>query len=110
VAESRGWEPSYDRADGDIYLLRSRGDAAQVTVDGNVCRVDASDPRQPEFVAMVAAVREAIQSEAGSVAVRPLPGQASTGKGTAVPAPQPAPAEVDASPGKFGGPGGGEGA
>jgi Kef-type K+ transport system membrane component KefB len=90
VAQSRGWEPVYDRADEDIYLLRSRGDAAQVTATGQAVRVDASDPRQPEFVAMVAAVRDAIQREAGEVAVRPLPG-ANVPTGAAVPTPDPHP-------------------
>jgi hypothetical protein len=73
VAEANGWNPSYDNADEDIYLLRHKGDAAQIAVRDNVIRVDASDSRQTEFVAFVEQVKRGLAEEAQSIDVIAAP-------------------------------------
>jgi len=70
-AEDAGWKPNYENADEEIYLLRSKGDAAQIAVKDSVVRVDASDGRQPEFQALVAAVRDKIAGEVQGIVVGP---------------------------------------
>jgi Kef-type K+ transport system membrane component KefB len=69
LAEREGWKPSYENADEDIYLLRSRGEAAQVRVTDNVLHVDASDSRQPEFAKLIARVRDEIATEVRGIDV-----------------------------------------
>jgi hypothetical protein len=69
VAETHGWKPSYDNADEDIYLLRHRGDAAQIAVRDHVVHIDASGACQPEFVAFVEQVKHDLAQEAASVRV-----------------------------------------
>ncbi len=69
VAQAAGWEASYENADDDIYLLRSGGDAAQVAVNDNVVRIDATDARQPEFNGFVARVRDEVVTEVSEIAV-----------------------------------------
>lgn len=69
AAQSHGWEGTYERADQKIYLLRNRGDAAQVQLDANNrIIIDASDSRQPEFATMVERVRESVSTD-----MTPLP-------------------------------------
>jgi hypothetical protein len=69
AADGAGWKPSYENADEDVYLLRSNGDAAQIAVKNNVVRVDASDSRQGEFVALIARVRTQMMREIEGIAV-----------------------------------------
>ena len=71
TAERAGWEPAYEKADEEMYLLRSRGDALQVTVDPDrsLVRIDASDARQPELLPLIEQVRRSLIADAESVAV-----------------------------------------
>ena len=71
TAERAGWEPAYDKADEEMYLLRSRGDALQVTVnpDKSLVRIDASDARQPELLPLIEQVRRSLIADAERVAV-----------------------------------------
>jgi Kef-type K+ transport system membrane component KefB len=69
LAEESGWKPSYENADEDIYLLRSRSDAAQIAVKNSVIHIDASDSRQPEFFAFVTRVRDQIVKEIEGISV-----------------------------------------
>ena len=70
VAQESGWEGSYENADQDIYLLRNRGDAAQVAMKDHVIHVDASDTRQPEFDQFVRHVRDEMATEVGGISVK----------------------------------------
>ena len=70
VAQEAGWEGSYENADEDIYLLRSRGDAAQVAIKDHVIHVDASDTRQSEFDHFVRHVRDEMVREVGGISLR----------------------------------------
>jgi hypothetical protein len=70
AAEAAGWQPSYESADENIYLLRSRGDAAQIAVKDHALHIDASDTRQPEFAALVKRVRDDIAEQMREIEVR----------------------------------------
>jgi Kef-type K+ transport system membrane component KefB len=71
TAEQRGWEPAYERADEEIYLLRSRGDAALVRLDGGKIYVDASDARQHEFTQFLDEARGSIAQDAANCVAKP---------------------------------------
>ena len=71
TAEQRGWEPAYERADEEIYLLRSRGDAALVRLDDGKIYVDASDTRQHEFVQFLNDARGSITKDATDCVAKP---------------------------------------
>jgi Kef-type K+ transport system membrane component KefB len=73
LAEERGWEPSYERADEQIYLLRSGADAAQVRVTDGKIEIDASGLRQPEFETFLNQARRSIITDAEAVRSRPDP-------------------------------------
>jgi Kef-type K+ transport system membrane component KefB len=70
AAEESGWEPSYENADEDIYLLRSRGDAAQIAVKDDALHIEASDTRQPEFAALLARVRDDLAAQVRGIELR----------------------------------------
>jgi Kef-type K+ transport system membrane component KefB len=60
IAESAGWEVAYERDQRNIRLLRSRGDAAQVQLEGDRLTIDASDTRQQEFANFLNQARQSI--------------------------------------------------
>ena len=70
VAQESGWEGSYENADQDIYLLRNRGDAAQVAMKDHVIHVDASDTRRPEFDHFVRHVRDEMAREVSGISMK----------------------------------------
>jgi len=70
AAEAAGWQPSYENADENIYLLRNHGDAAQIAVKDHALHIDASDTRQPEFAALVKQVCDEIASQVRGIEVR----------------------------------------
>jgi hypothetical protein len=72
TAERAGWSPAYDKpGDEQMYVLRSGGDAMQVTVapDDGVVRIDASDTRQPELLPIIEQVRGSLIADAERVRV-----------------------------------------
>lgn len=73
LAEQTGWHASYDRADENIYLLRSRGDAAQVAMTDNTLRIVASDSRQPEFSEMLELVKRTMADDVTAVTITTAP-------------------------------------
>ncbi len=60
IAESAGWEVAYERDARNTRLLRSRGDAAQVQLQENTLKIDASDTRQQEFATFAEQARRSI--------------------------------------------------
>jgi Kef-type K+ transport system membrane component KefB len=70
AAEESGWEPSYENADEEIYLLRSRGDAAQIAVKDDALHIEASDTRQTEFAALLARVRDDLAAQVRGIELR----------------------------------------
>jgi Kef-type K+ transport system membrane component KefB len=70
AAEESGWQPSYENADENIYLLRSGGDAAEIVVKDHALHIDASDTRQPEFALLVMRVRDDIGAQIREIEVR----------------------------------------
>ena len=73
IAEQNGWEPAYERADEEIYLLRSQGDAALVRLDRGNVFVDASDARQHEFARFLAEAQLTISKDAAEIIAKPCP-------------------------------------
>ena len=73
IAEQNGWEPAYERADEEIYLLRSRGDAALVRLANRNVFVDASDARQHEFARFLQEAQATISKDAAEIIARPCP-------------------------------------
>jgi Kef-type K+ transport system membrane component KefB len=71
VAEKHGWEPSYEQAEQEIYLLRSDGDAAQISCNNRVITIDASDSRQAEFVGLVDEARQSLIADVGACTAKP---------------------------------------
>ncbi len=71
VAEENGWEPSYERADEQIFLLRSGADAAQVRLSDSKIEIDASGLRQPEFETFLDQARRSIVADAETIQSRP---------------------------------------
>jgi Kef-type K+ transport system membrane component KefB len=69
AARRAGWQPSYEKADEEIYLLRSGNDAAQLTASDGSIRIDASAPRREEMLALIEAVRREMIRCAESVRV-----------------------------------------
>jgi Kef-type K+ transport system membrane component KefB len=67
VAEKHGWEPSYERADEQIYLLRNGPDAAQLRRSNGKIEIDATGQRQPEFDWFLEQVKESISSDVQNV-------------------------------------------
>ena len=66
IAEQRGWEVNYRAAEEGMYLLRSHGDAAQLTlVDGSL-HADAGG-RRPEFEDMLKQTFASVQSDMRTV-------------------------------------------
>ena len=71
AARSAGWTASYEKADEEIYLLRSGNDAAQLTSANGTIRIDTSDTRREEMRAIVGAVRDALIEDARRIRVEP---------------------------------------
>jgi Kef-type K+ transport system membrane component KefB len=69
AARRVGWEPSYEKADEEIYLLRNGNDAAQLTASNGSIRIDASAPRRDEMKSLIEAVRRELIRNAESVTV-----------------------------------------
>jgi hypothetical protein len=72
AAERAGWSPAYEEGgDGQVYVLRSGGDAMQVSVvaDEGVVRIDASDTRQPGLLPIIEQVRRSLIDDAERVEV-----------------------------------------
>ena len=67
VAREHGWEASYERADEQIYLLRSGADAAQIRVKDGKIEIDATGARQPEFGTFLEEGRRSIVADAQAV-------------------------------------------
>jgi Kef-type K+ transport system membrane component KefB len=70
LAQKAGWAPAYDRADEEIYLLRSGNDAAQVAASGGRVRVDASDRRKAEVLGLIEEARKSLIDDAEGVRVQ----------------------------------------
>jgi hypothetical protein len=66
AAEQRGWEPTYERAAEDIYLLRCGDDAAQVLRSDGRIVIDVAAPCADQFVAVAQQVRESIVRDVAS--------------------------------------------
>jgi Kef-type K+ transport system membrane component KefB len=78
TSEKSGWNVIYDRADEEIYLLRSGNDAAQITEKEGVIRVNADRTRLPAFKALIDRVREDITQSARAIKVEALPDLSTT--------------------------------
>ncbi len=64
IAEAQGWQGSYERADEEVYLLRSDEEAAQISIDEDgTVRVDVTGGRGPEFARFLQQARESIHSD-----------------------------------------------
>ena len=63
LAEQHGWESAYDDRDEEVYLLRSRGDAAQIRCTPGLLSIDASDSRQHEFHEFLAQARASMVTD-----------------------------------------------
>jgi Kef-type K+ transport system membrane component KefB len=70
AAQRAGWTPSYDKADEEIYLLRSGSDAAQLTAADGTVRVETCDTRRGEMRELIERVRDGLIADAQSVVVR----------------------------------------
>ena len=70
AAQRAGWTPSYDKADEEIYLLRSGSDAAQLTAADGTVRVETCDARRGEMRELIERVRDGLIADAQSVVVR----------------------------------------
>jgi hypothetical protein len=70
AARRAGWEPSYEKADEEIYLLRSGSDAAQLTATDGAIHIDASAPRRDEMLSLIESVRREMIRCAESVHVK----------------------------------------
>jgi hypothetical protein len=80
LAEEAGWSPAYDRADEEIYLLRSGDDAAQLAaVDGTV-RIDTGDRRKAEVLSLIERVRQSLIADAAGVRVEVARERATSGR------------------------------
>lgn len=66
LAEQHGWETAYDDRDEEVYLLRSRGDAAQIRCTPGLLTIDASDSRQHEFLELLAQARASLLKDLDS--------------------------------------------
>jgi Kef-type K+ transport system membrane component KefB len=65
LARQAGWVATLEDAAGEIYLLRSDGDAAQVHLDrGGKLLINASDRRQKEFETLITQVRQSVLADA----------------------------------------------
>jgi Kef-type K+ transport system membrane component KefB len=69
AAQQSGWTPSYDKADEEIYLLRSGSDAAQLTAADGTVRVETCDTRRGEMREIIERVRQGLIADAESVRV-----------------------------------------
>jgi hypothetical protein len=69
LAETRGWEPSYDDADEALFLLRNGDDAASVKVQDGVLTISATDVRQVELVDLANQVKAEMVSDAETISV-----------------------------------------
>ena len=82
AAERAGWTPSYEQADREMYLLRNRNDAAQVTAADGAIRIETCDTRRDEMLGLIEKVRQELIDDARSVRVEAkalaAPGSAST--------------------------------
>ncbi len=63
IAESHGWEPSYEQSDEDIYLLRSGPDAAVVHRRKGKLEIDATSTMMLDFQAFLQEARQAIGND-----------------------------------------------
>lgn len=80
LAESRGWEPSYDDADEAIFLLRSGDEAATVQLEDGHVTINATDIRQGELVDMAERVRaDMVQTVEEITVATPMPSEKSEG-------------------------------
>lgn len=70
AARAAGWEVAFDQSDEGVYVLRSRGDAAQMRVVEDSLRIDASDSRQAEFAGFVRAAQRSLVADASSITER----------------------------------------
>jgi hypothetical protein len=66
IAEKNGWFGAYERADQELYLLRSGPDAAQVQLVNGDIRIDASDKRQDEFRKFILDLRASFADDSAS--------------------------------------------
>jgi Kef-type K+ transport system membrane component KefB len=69
LAQKEGWSPAYDRADEEIYLLRSGNDAAQLAASGGTVRIATGDRRKAEVLALIERVRKSLIEDAEAVRV-----------------------------------------
>ena len=69
AAQTAGWTPSYEKADDEIYLLRSGNDAAQLTCADSTIRIETCDTRRGEMADIIERVRERLIADAQSVRV-----------------------------------------
>ena len=69
AAQRGGWTPSYDKADEEIYLLRSGNDAAQLTSSDSTIRIETCDTRRAEMAELIERVRQGLIADAQSVSV-----------------------------------------
>jgi Kef-type K+ transport system membrane component KefB len=69
LAESQGWQASYDDADENLYLLRSGDCAAAVKLQDGKLSIDASDVRRAELIGMAERVRAAMVADAVGIAI-----------------------------------------
>jgi Kef-type K+ transport system membrane component KefB len=69
AAQRAGWTPSYDKADEEIYLLRSGSDAAQLTAADSTIRVETCDTRRGEMRELIERVRQGLITDAQSVTI-----------------------------------------
>jgi Kef-type K+ transport system membrane component KefB len=69
AAEQAGWEPSYDRAAEDFYLLRNGPDAAQLRLadDRQRLRIDSDPAKQAEFARLLAQAQQSIVQDVQKV-------------------------------------------
>jgi Kef-type K+ transport system membrane component KefB len=69
TAERAGWRATYDRADEEIYLLRSGDDAAQLAAGDGTVRIDTGDKRKAEVKGLIEQVRQSLIADAQAVQV-----------------------------------------
>jgi hypothetical protein len=73
AAREAGWSPSYEKADEEIYLLRSGDDAAQLTAADSTVRIETSDTRRAEMRQLIEQVRQDLIRCAESISVDARP-------------------------------------
>jgi Kef-type K+ transport system membrane component KefB len=70
IAETQGWEPSYEQSDEEIYLLRSGPDAAMVRCRRGKLEIDATGAMMPQFQQFLDEARRSVADDVDMTAVR----------------------------------------